>query len=112
MSNIEDRAAEVPGTLDSAAVGALTAWVRENGIGSRISDVEPLAGGTQNVVVRLRVDDRRLVLRRPPPYPRPNSNRTMQREIAVLETLAGSSVPHPNSWPAVTTSACWVSSSI
>ncbi len=95
MSNIEDRAAEIPGTLDSAAVGALNAWVRDNGIGSGVRDVEPLAGGTQNVVVRLRVDDRRLVLRRPPPYPRPNSNRTMQREIAVLQTLAGSSVPHP-----------------
>jgi len=35
------------------------------------------------------------VLRRPPPHPRPNSDRTMQREIAVLRTLAGSSVPHP-----------------
>ena len=55
----------------------------------------PLAGGSQNVVVRLRIDGRRLVLRRPPPHPRPNSDRTMQREIAVLRTLAGSAVPHP-----------------
>ncbi|WP_179468079.1 phosphotransferase family protein [Mycolicibacterium vinylchloridicum] len=82
-------------TLDDAAVAALSSWVRRRGIGSAVSDVEPLPGGTQNVVVRLRVDGRRVVLRRPPPHPRPNSNRTMQREIAVLQTLAGSSVPHP-----------------
>lgn len=95
MTNIDDRAAEVPGTLDAAAVAALGTWVRRQGIGSAITDVEPLAGGTQNVVVRLRVDGRRLVLRRPPPHPRPNSNRTMLREISVLQTLAGSGVPHP-----------------
>ena len=64
-------------------------------MGSGVTDVEPLAGGTQNIVVRLRVDGRPLVLRRPPPHPRPNSNRTMQREIAVLRTLAGSTAPHP-----------------
>ncbi|TGD84988.1 phosphotransferase family protein [Mycolicibacterium sp. CH28] len=85
----------MPGTLDAAAVAALSGWVRALGIGSAVTDVEPLAGGTQNVVVRLRVDGRPLVLRRPPPHPRPNSNRTMQREIAVLRTLAGSAAPHP-----------------
>ncbi len=90
-----DRSVEVPGTLDDSAVAALGAWIRARGIGSAVDEVEPLAGGTQNVVVRLRVDGRRLVLRRPPPHPRPNSNRTMQREIAVLQTLAGSAVPHP-----------------
>ncbi len=85
----------VTGTLDDTAVAALTAWVRSEGLGSDVTDVVPLAGGSQNVVVRLRVDGRRLVLRRPPPHPRPNSDRTMQREIAVLRTLAGSPVPHP-----------------
>lgn len=95
MTNIADRTAEVPGTLDDAAVAALSAWVRREKIGSSISAVEPLAGGTQNVVVRLQLDGRRVVLRRPPPHPRPNSNRTMQREIAVLRTLAGDPAPHP-----------------
>ena len=85
----------VTGTLDDAAVAALTGWVREQGIGRNVTDVVPLAGGSQNVVVRLAIDGRRLVLRRPPPHPRPNSDRTMQREIAVLRTLAGSAVPHP-----------------
>ncbi|MBB3754136.1 aminoglycoside phosphotransferase (APT) family kinase protein [Mycolicibacterium sp. BK634] len=82
-------------TFDDAATAAVSGWLRERGIGSGISDVEPLTGGTQNVVVRLCVGGRRMVLRRPPPHPRSNSNRTMQREIAVLKTLAGSSVPHP-----------------
>jgi len=95
VANTADRTAELPGTLDDAAVAALTNWVRRQGLGSTVTGVEPLVGGTQNIVVRLRVDDRRLVLRRPPPHPRPNSNRTMQREIAALRTLAGSGVPHP-----------------
>ena len=82
-------------TLTDAGVRALDRWVREREIGSGVSAVEPLTGGTQNIVVRLTVDDRTLVLRRPPLHPRSNSNRTMQREIAVLTTLAGSSVPHP-----------------
>jgi aminoglycoside phosphotransferase (APT) family kinase protein len=95
VTNTADRTAELPGSLDDAAVVALTAWIRRERLGAEVTQVEPLAGGTQNIVVRLRVDDRRLVLRRPPPHPRPNSNRTMQREIAALRTLAGSGVPHP-----------------
>lgn len=85
----------VTGTLDDDATAAVGAWIRDQGIGSGVTEVRPLAGGSQNVVVRLTVDGRHLVLRRPPPHPRPNSDRTMQREIAVLRTLAGSSVPHP-----------------
>lgn len=76
-------------------MAALGAWIRAQRLGSDITTVEPLTGGTQNIVVRLAVDGRTLVLRRPPLHPRPNSNRTMQREIAVLTTLADSGVPHP-----------------
>jgi aminoglycoside phosphotransferase (APT) family kinase protein len=82
-------------TLTEDDVTALRNWIREQGIGSEITDVTQLAGGTQNIVVGMRVDGRRVVLRRPPEHPRPNSNKTMQREIAVLRTLAGSTVPHP-----------------
>lgn len=85
----------ITGTLDSEAVAAVQTWLRAQGLGSTVTDVVPLTGGSQNVVVRLTVDGRPLVLRRPPPHPRPNSDRTMQREIAVLRTLAGSDVPHP-----------------
>ncbi len=74
---------------------ALQRWVRATGLGSRVTDVEPLTGGSQNIVVRLRIDDRPMVLRRPPLNPRPTSDKTMLREIAALRTLAGTDVPHP-----------------
>jgi aminoglycoside phosphotransferase (APT) family kinase protein len=82
-------------TLTGDDQRALQDWVRATGLGSRVTDVEPLVGGSQNIVVRLRVDDRPVVLRRPPRHPRPTSDKTMLREIAVLTTLAGSPVPHP-----------------
>jgi aminoglycoside phosphotransferase (APT) family kinase protein len=82
-------------TLSADDVATVQAWVRKQGIGSDITDVEPLSGGTQNIVVGLNLDGRRLVLRRPPAHPRPTSDKTMLREIAVLRTLAGSAVPHP-----------------
>ena len=74
---------------------ALQGWVRATGLGDEVTDVEPLTGGTQNIVVRLRVDGRPMVLRRPPQHPRPSSDKTMLREIAVLRTLSGTPVPHP-----------------
>ena len=87
--------AQQPPTLSDADQAALQRWVRQQGIGSEVSGVEPLAGGTQNIVVRLNVDGRPMVLRRPPVHPRPTSDKTMLREIAALRTLAGSTVPHP-----------------
>ena len=82
-------------TLDEADRDALERWIRRIGIGSTVSDVEPLTGGSQNIVVRLTVDGAPMVLRRPPEHPRPTSDNTMRREIAVLQTLAGTTVPHP-----------------
>lgn len=82
-------------TLSDADREAVTAWIRGQGLGHEITDVEPLTGGTQNIVVALRMDGRPMVLRRPPLHPRPTSDKTMQREIAVLRTLAGTDVPHP-----------------
>ena len=58
-------------------------------------DVELIAGGTQNVLVRFRRGEREFVLRRPPPHKRANSDETMRREARVLGALAGSDVPHP-----------------
>ncbi|TPG36758.1 phosphotransferase family protein [Mycolicibacterium hodleri] len=98
---------DVPGKASEATGGreqptltdddqkALRGWVRETGLGAQVSDVEPLTGGSQNIVVRLRIDGRPMVLRRPPEHPRPTSDKTMLREIAVLTTLAGTPVPHP-----------------
>ena len=82
-------------TLSHDDQAALRRWLHRQGIGSTVSDIRPLTGGSQNIVVRLRVDGRPMVLRRPPAHPRPPSDRTMLREIAVLRTLAGTPVPHP-----------------
>ncbi|MGV9800765.1 phosphotransferase family protein [Mycobacterium sp. NPDC003449] len=86
---------DVQPTLSDNEQAALARWLRAQGIGSTVTDVTPLTGGTQNIVVRLHVDGRPMVLRRPPAHPRPTSDKTMLREIAVLRTLAGSGVPHP-----------------
>lgn len=94
MSAMADDVTAMP-TLTEDHQAALQRWVTATGLGSRVSDVEPLQGGTQNIVVRLRVDGRPMVLRRPPLHPRPTSDKTMLREIAALRTLAGTSVPHP-----------------
>jgi aminoglycoside phosphotransferase (APT) family kinase protein len=89
-----DDAQQLP-TLSQDDQIALQRWVGEQGLGSTVTDVEPLTGGTQNIVVRVHVDGRPMVLRRPPLHPRPTSDKTMLREIAALRTLAGTSVPHP-----------------
>src|SRR4029079_9467668 len=89
-----DDAQRLP-TLNDDDQAALQRWVRQRGLGSEVTGVEPLTGGTQNIVVRVRIDGRPVVLRRPPVHPRPTSDKTMQREIAALRTLAGTPVPHP-----------------
>ena len=82
-------------TLSEADRAAVQVWVRQQCLGSTVTDVEPLTGGTQNIVVRVHIDGRPMVLRRPPLHPRPTSDKTMLREIAALRTLAGTTVPHP-----------------
>ncbi|NOQ62633.1 phosphotransferase [Mycolicibacterium fortuitum] len=89
-----DDVQELP-TLSATDQDAIGRWLREQRIGTTLTDVAPLTGGTQNIVVGMYVDGRRMVLRRPPLHPRPTSDKTMLREIAVLRTLAGSAVPHP-----------------
>lgn len=89
-----DDVQELP-TLSATDQDAIGRWLREQRIGTTLTDVAPLTGGTQNIVVGMSVDGRRMVLRRPPLHPRPTSDKTMLREIAVLRTLAGSAVPHP-----------------
>ncbi|WP_336962680.1 phosphotransferase family protein [Sphingobium aquiterrae] len=77
-------------------IESLAAWMTARGLGSGpIENVVPLAGGTQNILLRLTRDGRDYVFRRPPAHPRANSNETMRREARVLRALAGSDVPHP-----------------
>ena len=59
-----------------------------------ITDVVPLTGGTQNLLLRFQRGGRHYVLRRPPAHPRTDGNGTMRREIRVLTGLANTDVPH------------------
>ncbi len=82
-----------PSVID---VDVLRDWMDERGLGSGdLVDLTPLAGGTQNLLLRFVRDGRPYVLRRPPEHKRKNSDETMRREARVLAALAGSAVPHP-----------------
>ncbi len=74
----------------------VVAWMDEREIeAGPLLDVEQLAGGTQNILLKFRRGERAFVLRRPPPHKRANSDETMRREARVLGALAGTDVPHP-----------------
>jgi len=60
-----------------------------------LKDVRPLSGGTQNEMFMFERGARSFVFRGPPPHPRAESNKIMQREGTVLAALEGSEVPHP-----------------
>lgn len=75
----------------------LQAWLETHDLpgSGPVVEVSQLLGGSQNALFMLtRQDGARLVLRRPPLHPRPNSNDTMAREARLLGALAGSEVPH------------------
>jgi len=74
----------------------LTAWMDGEGLGrGSIENPTPLAGGTQNVLLRFQRDGRPYVLRRSPRHPRGDGNVTNRREARVLGALTGTDVPHP-----------------
>ncbi|GLO79640.1 phosphotransferase [Sulfitobacter pontiacus] len=60
-----------------------------------LSNLQLLAGGTQNILLRFDRGGREFVLRRPPLHLRKNSNETMKREARILEALSATDVPHP-----------------
>lgn len=74
----------------------LDAWMDDQGLaGGEIENIQPLVGGTQNILVQFDRGGCSYVLRRPPMHKRKNSDETMRRESRVLAALAGSAVPHP-----------------
>lgn len=74
----------------------LAAWLADQGLGDgEVTNGRLLGGGTQNLLLKFEYNGRSLVLRRPPPHLRANSNETMRREMRMLEALADSLVPHP-----------------
>ena len=81
---------------DHIDIGRLRAWMVEQGLGEGdIANAHLLGGGTQNLLLRFDYNGQSLVLRRPPPHLRANSNETMRREMRMLAALADSDVPHP-----------------
>jgi aminoglycoside phosphotransferase (APT) family kinase protein len=76
-------------------VTSVAAWMDGEGLGSGpLERLEPLAGGTQNVMVSFERDGRRYILRRGPRHLRAGSNAIMGREITLLGALARTDVPH------------------
>jgi len=74
----------------------LGAWMDSQGQSpGPITDVVPLTGGTQNILLRFRRGASEFVLRRPPLGARPEVCATIEREARVLGALAGTAVPHP-----------------
>lgn len=85
-------AAETP-AIDFDALGA---WMDTRGLPpGPFENVTPLAGGTQNVLLRFRRGGRAYVFRRGPWHLRPISNDVMRREARLLAALDGTAVPHP-----------------
>jgi len=81
--------------LDEALIplATLGEWMDAKGLpAGEIEQVEPLGGGTQNVMIRFRRGGREYVLRRGPKHLRANSNDAMRREARVLAALADTDV--------------------
>jgi aminoglycoside phosphotransferase (APT) family kinase protein len=82
---------------DRIDLAALAAWMdtQDLGAGQPIENLTPLAGGTQNVMVKFDRGGRTFVFRRGPWSLRPRSNDQIRQEMRVLAALAGTDVPHP-----------------
>ncbi|MFC9977648.1 phosphotransferase family protein [Spirillospora sp. NPDC127200] len=77
-------------------LAVLTAWMDGQGLpGGPLEDLAPLAGGTQNVLLRFRRGGRDYVLRRGPKHLRARTNDVLRREARVLAALDGTDVPAP-----------------
>lgn len=72
----------------------LNAWLNSLGLAGELTEAQPLSGGTQNLMLRLRVGEQDCVLRHPPLHRRPHSNRSLAREMRVLAALAQTDIPH------------------
>jgi aminoglycoside phosphotransferase (APT) family kinase protein len=77
-------------------LSVLASWMDAHDLGSGpLENVQRLAGGTQNILIKFSRSERTYVLRRPPLALRGNSNETMRREARMLAALKGTNVPHP-----------------
>ena len=82
-------------TLSEADQAALQDWVRQQGLGSTVTDVTPLTGGTQNIVVRAahrRSSDGAAASAPAPPADERQDDAARDRGVA---HAGGHDVPHP-----------------
>jgi len=87
---------EQPVTIEGVDLNAIEAWMDRNTLGSGpLSDVESLAGGTQNILVRFVRSGEQFVLRRPPLHLREASNNVLRREARLLAALNDTEVRAP-----------------
>ncbi|MFA1544480.1 phosphotransferase family protein [Actinomadura monticuli] len=87
-----------PEQIDRALVDfdVLEGWMDGRGLpGGPFEDVRPLAGGTQNTLIRFRRGGRDYVLRRGPGHLRARTNDVLRREARMLAALDGTDVPAP-----------------
>ncbi|MGV9776054.1 phosphotransferase family protein [Streptosporangium sp. NPDC003464] len=82
--------------LNAIDFGALGTWMDGQGLpGGAFEHVGPVAGGTQNIMVRFERGGASYVLRRPPLHPRAASNEVLRREARVLAALRDTPVAAP-----------------
>ena len=83
---------EVDTGVDLAVLGD---WLEGQGLGSgSVSEARPLAGGTQNLLLRFEFGGRTLVLRRPPFDKGANGDETIRREALIVRALDDTDIPH------------------
>ena len=85
--------ADAPVTLD---IERLQEWFDANMAGSRdLIAVEPVKGGSSNLMYRIEHGGRRYVLRRPPRARYDPTSHNVAREVQLFQALAKTDVPHP-----------------
>lgn len=89
----------IPAAPPAPDPDALARWLDEqrddptSGYGETVV-LEPLAGGSQNSLYRLRRGDHRMILRMPGPGADTHGLTRLSREIQLLRALEGTGVPH------------------
>ncbi|WP_051073806.1 phosphotransferase family protein [Mycobacterium sp. JS623] len=75
---------------------AIESWLAARNVtAGQVTNIEPIGGGTQNLMFKFECGDVRLVLRRGPRHLRPHTNDALRREARVLSALDGTGVPIP-----------------
>lgn len=84
-------------TAAAPELKTLRTWMDGQGLapGLPLEDAQSIGGGTQNVMLRFCRGSETFVFRRGPRHVRSTTDRSLRREIRILESLAATDVPHP-----------------